>query len=190
MLNPRSSSFLGFGARGCPPLARMATQGHRQCHLVGARVLEVLEQTPSVRTVVLHARWSSYTRHNNGNNVLDTQGNPVKTSFLEEIDHTIGTLRERGYRVVLVGPVPEPGRPVPQTVMRRAWYEGQIPEISIPRDAYERRYAAVLQWLARWEDRGVSVVWPGQIFCGPERCPAIDSSGQVIFFDAHHLSAE
>jgi len=56
MLNPGSSSFLGFGASGCPPLARMATQGHRQCHLVGARVLEVLEQTPSVRTAVLHAR--------------------------------------------------------------------------------------------------------------------------------------
>ena len=122
--------------------------------------------------------------------MLDAQGSPVRASLLEEVDHAIGAPRERGYRVVLVGPVPEPGRPAPQTVMRRAWYEGQIPEIGIPRDAYDRRRAAALQWLARREDRGVSVVRPGQIFRGPERCPAIDSSGRVMFFDDRHLSAE
>jgi len=56
MLNFRISSFLGFGSSGCPPPARMTTQGYCQCYLVGARVLEVLEQISTVRTVALDVR--------------------------------------------------------------------------------------------------------------------------------------
>jgi hypothetical protein len=110
------------------------------------------------------------------------------------ISHTVGTLLERGVKVVLVYPIPEMGWNVPQVLLMRARRQNdpaaymQAEPISVSYEDFRRRtqrtYALYDHVVS---DPNLVRVYPEKVFCDQQRCFANQGS-QVFYRDDNHLS--
>lgn len=191
---------LGFGIdqRIDPGLTRQLS--YRYCAQYNDEMLHLALRSPTIRTVVISARWTNWR--------IGEPANPAEGDAdvrLRDRDGTADSVRanrpkwERGFfllvdrltsagkDVVIVGPLPEPPFNVPHHLyVERFGFAGH--QGSIPLAAYERRHRTILSIFARLSGRpAVSFIWPEQILCTNGQCPIIDH-GKPIYFDQDHLS--
>ncbi len=185
------------GGASCPPLLGVTTP-QPDCRAFNDAVMALAER-PQFSEIILEARWAKYAEGSTfgtepkGRIVLaddlgtDASAPDNRDVFLRGLLRTVGQLRDRGKKVVIVASVPEIGWPVPAVLARRALAEEK--GAAAPRvDAYLGRQDFVLQAFATMRQRFDTVVlYPHKILCVTGTCE-VSENGIPLYRDEHHLS--
>jgi peptidoglycan/LPS O-acetylase OafA/YrhL len=182
----------------CPPLwgVDRADSRDNRCRRHNDAVMEYV-LTTEIPMVILVARWSidaEGTRYGEeeGRDVFllddDTDGLSLAENrlvFARGVARTISRLRAAGRRVVVVGPVPEIGRDVPET-LARYHHRGIEKEFGPTRADFEARNGFVLDFFKR-HTRDVEFVYPHHVLCPHSPCSVV-RDGKPLYADDDHLS--
>lgn len=125
----------------CPPILGVlrADRGQQNCAASNAETIAWLRESPSVHTVILHARWPLVLtgRRAPGEagesaQFASPQGEPVRME--NALSATVSALRMMGKRVLLIGSVPELGLDVPQAFLAQSRLFGGFAMHRLPAD--------------------------------------------------------
>ncbi|HEX4080284.1 MAG TPA: acyltransferase family protein [Rhizomicrobium sp.] len=185
------------GGAACPPLLGVTTP-MPDCRAFNDAVA-ALARNPQIREVILESRWAKYAEGSTYGDepkgriaLLDDScrsGDPANNHevFLRGLERTVGELRNRGKKVVIVAAIPEIGWPVPAVLARRALAE-DTGAVAPGVGAYLQRQQFVLASLARLQHQyGATVLYPHRILCATGTCE-VALRGIPLYRDEHHLS--
>jgi peptidoglycan/LPS O-acetylase OafA/YrhL len=187
--------------RACPPLLGIERRSRTSCNAFNQAMLRMLARAPSVRTVVLAARWALDTEgaryaHESGDAVrlvdLAAAGDEARpnAAFVElGLSRTIEQLHRLGKRIVVVRTIPEVGYDVPSANFVAQVTGRDTGELVSPRFAdYRYRTRHVDAIFARLAQRlpPVAFVDPSRYLCAA-RCMVV-RSGHPLYRDDDHLS--
>ena len=157
------------GSPGCPPLMGESIEDQdaartQECRAMNEAILNLLSRDDSIRTVVLAAHWSLYAtgvryRRNVGEGRLgDNRTEPGSAAtneavFRRDLDEMVTMLARAGKEVVIVGPVPEVGHPVPWVLALAVWH-GRNLDIRPALDEFETRNSVILSVIAEIARQG------------------------------------
>jgi hypothetical protein len=182
----------------CPPLldVRWPISG---CAAFNSEVMGLVERR-RVPTVILAGMWANYaegTRFKHGLadgmvNILSDQLSVHQTVagnsavFARALRRTVDRLLAAGARVVIIGPVPEIGSAVPETLAKAEWFGGvkNIGPSDVEFRHRQRHVLTALEAVAHLEN--TDVIYPSQASC--ERDCAVERHGQALYIDDNHLS--
>lgn len=181
---------------GCPPilnLERLPNRIFRKCVSRFSAVDDILV-TPSIKTVILYARWARYdigpTPNEPQRNLnIFGDGDPAtnRPIFQDMVKHTVRTLRDRGLRVVIIAATPEAGFNV-QHEMTKNLMTGAHRHFTIDRTMFDDRQREVNRLLEELgQEDGVEVLYPGSLYCDGNTCKA-EKDGMSLYTDDNHLS--
>lgn len=192
-------SFRKYGLGALAPIAGVVQASDRDALAnleYSQAVLDQLLADQSIRTVILHARWSLY---NKGQNELGkTQGAPLRgqssatpealeSFYAARIRETVDKLLAAGKRVVLIYPIPEIGLNVPDYLAKRA-LAGEPVVSTLPDDSFGIRGDSVLKLLdSLGPDERIVRVRPHEKLIRDGRVTVL-VDGQSLFMDDDHLS--
>lgn len=160
VLPEQSLRQLNFG--GCPPLRSSLKRADPGCRKVTQAVFDAVEQT-RYDVVVVASRW--------------------KEHELPELGKMLGWLKQQSGQVVLVGPIVEYRRYLPDIIEGSSDPERAVVKYrSIP-DSLDRR----MRRLA--DDLGIRYVSLVDAMCEGDRCRLYDMTGDPIQWDNGHLTA-
>jgi peptidoglycan/LPS O-acetylase OafA/YrhL len=195
--NGREGYFAGEPS--CAPLMQVFRPDTPRCRDFNDHVLAFIKAHPEIDTVILMARWgknaAGTATADEGRGfvpISDPQGRARRPAdnaaiFARGLTRTVNALRAAHRNVVLVGPVPEIGAPVPQTLARLA-LAGDSRHIGPTLKKYLKREKGVLPLFHTMARRpGVSAVFPGHLLCASGRC-IVSKDGIPLYRDSHHLS--
>ena len=143
-------SFKYFGLGGQPPIldvVMLDDNKHATRLAYTADALDCIISDKNLRTVVLHARWSSYNKGKNEQQHTGkfgfyghafTERSELETFYGAQIKLTLQRLLSAGKTVVLVYPVPEAGINVPEYLAKRLIKGGAITSTIRCHDFYAR----------------------------------------------------
>jgi peptidoglycan/LPS O-acetylase OafA/YrhL len=188
---------------GCPPLvgARVLTDGHDsdpECARFNKGVLQTILIDPSVRFVVLSARWPLYmdARPPMGGfdppmTLEDQAGRGY--SLGAALDHTLGAIEAGGgkARVVVIGPVPELPFSVPSCMGQARRFDLDMAHCrTAPAMGSLARADPAIQQIEAAVSRhpAVRAVFPSRQLCSAQACRTVQD-GVLLYYDADHLSA-
>lgn len=203
----RAGTALGLSGRiasypACPTLLgidRLDQPPSHDCSEFNRLVLQELANTPSVHTVVLVSRWGLC-----ANGLRPEGGKPCylgrdeddvqsfstdQQLFRSGLASTVATLSQMGKQVILVAPIPEFRRSVPETLARAVLYNEPL-RLTLTRTEYMRRQQRVFATFDEMRARfGVKVVYPHQLLCRTGHC-AMTAKGVPLYADDDHLSRQ
>ncbi len=196
ILNGSAARGTLIGRVACPGLINddwSSPLGKASCTAANRDVRTLLEQTPSIRHVVLAGRWALYAgediaggrRNDAGASVYATL---TKGALAASLKRTVDLLRTKGITVTLVGPVPEWQDNV--AVHRiRAKIRSEAYDHVLPLADFLKSQAFVLETFAPYaEQNGVTVVLPHTAFCNTlgDCRPVVND--RIAYWDANHLN--
>ena len=124
-------AFRKFGQGALPPVmgvVQTSESNPDERLRITRETLDLLVADRSIHTVLLHARWSLYNRGQNENHdvarasffgVSFDSPDKAEAFYFSKIRETIDKLVASGKRVVVIGPVPEVGRTVPDMLAKQ-----------------------------------------------------------------------
>lgn len=213
-LAERGIGFRRLTYSGCPPVLdvyRVDTKSESFCHEFNRRVFEHVVGDPTIRHVVLVARWPQYlerARFDNGeggvelggDNYVDGLENGVKTRndevqrrrvVMARYRETVERYLQAGKQVVLVYPVPEVGYDTPVYLAKKMLFEGGSGIVlSTSQAAYAARNRNTIAAFDAIDHEHLVRVRPSEIFCNnelPGRCIA-NKGQEVFYYDDDHLA--
>lgn len=184
LLERHNTTGVLLPANGCLP-----TPGANidpACFPIAAANLQSVLSVPA-KIVVIGFRWPAP-----GDTLYDAQGRPAPDRDLSvtitAVDDLVARLRAGGKRVILLGPIAEPGWDVASEGSRLlafGWKGGK----PFWRDAvaFRAAYAPLLTHYAA--DPSVIFVRPDQVQCGPRHCDFV-RGGLSLFADSNHVSQQ
>ena len=196
---------------GCPPsfnLWRHDLASGGKCHIHYSEVIETLQATPSITSVIVSARFALYlnsTRfdnHEGGVEIGKTAEviyddlmyrdtvRPLEQRAAAVEDGIIAfftALSELGIEIYVFTSVPEVGWDVPKIAGWR-YRAGDAGEVTTQRSVYDQRIAATESLRARLRAlSGVTLLDSSQPFCNEMVCYATEE-GFPLYHDTNHLS--
>jgi peptidoglycan/LPS O-acetylase OafA/YrhL len=191
-------------SNGCPPLVgvyRPDPDPGAECLHFAAAAVELLRDHPEIGVVMLVARWARYAEGTGfGDEGADTyllatsseratSGADNRDLFRRAVHRTLATLTDMGRRVVVIGPVPEIGRAVPEVLAKAAWRNRAV-DLDLDEARFLERQSWVLATFAAlagppW----VAVRYPAERLCANGRCQAVTDDGRPLYFDDNHVSS-
>lgn len=190
----------------CPPLlgamrVEITGQERHDCKKFNDSVIDLLTNDVNIKTVILTARWTKYTEGQNRSNEGDfaylTNENfkePSKKNsrdvFSVALNETVKKLVTSGKKVILIGPVPEPGYPVPDCLAKTQSplfknLKCENPPKSVV-DSDTRFSDETLKEIKK-EFPQVSIYLPVEAICDENTCP-VEIDGAPLYRDKDHLS--
>lgn len=205
------SAFLFAAAADCPigigfaistktATTLTTTPSYRYCARYNDEMLQLALADPSIDQIVLSSRWTNWRIGEPGSAVEtpldirleDASGISISSNGNAEVFERgfvrlVQTLTRAGKKVYIVGPLPEPGFDVPQTLFV-AQFGLITPPDPMPIKAFERRHSKILSILGRVEDLdGVKMIWPHRELCDGNQCMLLEND-ELLYFDHNHLS--
>ncbi len=181
---------------GCPPTLSLGSRPNlifQKC-LDRYAPAEAILATPTIKTVILYARWARYDIDLTSNeqhrslNILGN-GNP-KTNrpfFQDVLKNTIRILKDKGLRVVIIASTPEAGFNVQHEMIKNLMI-GANRHFTIDRGMFDDRQREVNRFLEELvREYGVEVLYPGSLYCDGNTCKA-EKDGMSLYADDNHLS--
>ena len=185
---------------GCPPLIGVERSDNGDCREFNETVAELLRKRPDLDEVILAARWSRtalgtpYAREEPREIAWLRDDNSTTDSFDENrvvfrrgLERTLSFLFHEHKKIVVIGPVPEVGWPVPETLAKLRLLHSSFdmrPEVT--QFKYRQQYVlSVIEALRR--KYSVTVLSPSEILCGPTHCD-VQGNGRSYYMDVQHLS--
>ncbi len=170
-------------ANGCLP--SVSVNIDRDCLGTAAANLAAVLRLPEAHTVILGLNWEH-------DELVDAQGHVLDNrdgqALIAGLDDLVGRLTAAGRRVVLIGPLAEPGWDVPSVRARElAFGRPAAHGESIPRREFTARFGAAIGHFGDRSD--VTLVRPDLLQCPDERCYYV-LAGRSLFADSNHLSGE
>ena len=184
ILSARRQTGLLVPLNGCLPTVQANIS--LACVAAAAQNLAEVLRLPHVQTVIIGLTWN----HPPGE-LVDVEGHASdyaqSQAFLSAIDDLIDRLHGAGKRVVLIGPVAEPGYDAASVVSRQLAFGHPLdrPAYTNATDFHERFDAAIQHFEAR---KDVAFVRPDRIQCIGERCNYF-IEGHALFADSNHIAA-
>lgn len=196
--------FVQITRSGCPPLAGARVLVNRiessSCMTFLAQALEFVTHDPRIGVVVLASRWPLLTE------TVANEGGPT-VHLLEDRSGELGKEGSRrafeialrrvsaailasGKELVVIGPIPEMGRHVPDCLVRRAMPLGAFSDCGASAvEVLEReRFAtSAIERLAR-EVPSIRTFFPAEVLCRGGRCRSV-LDGAVLYLDDDHLTS-
>lgn len=198
----RSGVFAGYS--GCPPILgiqRISTGP--ACSMFNESVWYSLEGRTDIPLVILGARWSISVE---GTRYRSEAGNDVRLEWIggseahsgdfdnasiveAGLNATVARILATERNVILLGPVPEIGRNVPNASARQVLLGWSHPA-SVTRQEFEARAGRTERILMRVADahEGVRYVSLSDLFCDAHRCRTTSAEGQPLYVDDDHIS--
>lgn len=195
-----------FTRSWCMPFRNFAILGARRdsCLAVIASATDQILARPEIKTVVLQAQWANSIEGRRWPEKVthpyvyapDGDQSHVEAAVALNPDHfrramvaTLEELRAAGKRVIVILPVPEHERDVPDAAARAQ-------SLGLPPDMFRlelERYMArnglartILQDVAA--AFGATVIDPMPLYCDATECRTVDATGQALYSDGNHLS--
>lgn len=203
----RAGAVLGLSGRiasypACPTLLgmdRLDQPPSHDCSEFNTLVLDVLRNSPSIHTVFLVSRWglcANGRRPEGGTPCYLGRDEDDAKSFASDrllfqsgLAATVRTLRGMGKQVILVGPIPEFRRNVPETLARAQLYS-EPAQIALSLPDYLRRQRGVFRAFDQMQHRfAVKIIYPHQLLCRTGNC-AMTARGVPLYSDDDHLSRQ
>jgi peptidoglycan/LPS O-acetylase OafA/YrhL len=158
----------------CPPALNYVWGSRPYCAADNARVLNFLQRSPAVTTVVLVSRHLYHQRR-------------VGDLYAAVLVATVLELTAVGKNVVVLGPTPDYYEAVPLVAARMKW-RGVEGLATIARQEWDEQRLQVTPLMKTLSTiPGVRVVNPETVFCDPTICRFI-KGGKVMLFDDNHPS--
>jgi peptidoglycan/LPS O-acetylase OafA/YrhL len=196
----KSGVFVGRVA--CAPVIDIERIDEPDCIRQNAKIMDYIVSSPSIRTVILSARWalwaegSRYKRESRKPSTVylatlggNSPGQPQNRMVLAFGMHeTLTALRAAGKDVWLIGPVPEVGYSVPKSMYVQKLGINPNLEIRPTREELQRRQNFVISLFESLEKEfRVRVIWPDAKLCDQQFCQ-IEENGTPLYIDDNHLS--
>jgi hypothetical protein len=148
--------------------------------------LEAVERLPRVETLIIALTWW----HDRGG-LVDASGkqldNTRNSALIATIDDLIARLHARGKRVVLVGPIVQPGWDVASELSRELAFGRPVQRpLELPTAEFMRQFGETLRHFS--DRRDVSLARPDLVQCDAESCRFV-IDGRSLFADSSHLAA-
>lgn len=189
-----------LGGPVLPPYTGVPESFEKVCVPFREAAFARIAANPSIRTVILIARWSIHSDLT-GFGAADReriapfrhQGwfrdarRAARESFATAVPQTIAALEAAGKKVVILLSIPEARQPVPEA-MARASLTGAPLTVAARRQDFLEYTVFPRQVLERAAlEQGVTLVDPATVLCPDERC-RIGEAGRPFYFDDDHLS--
>lgn len=210
----------GFGLlsvtySGCPPIENLYRRdqgpGH-QCHEINSQSFAYALNNPSIKYMVLVARWSIYIEGSPFDNAEGgvEYGDPVLLDLVDgnadrrissqfnrrkivkdRYVNSINKLIRAGKKVIIVYPVPEVGWDVPRTLAKMRFHESGADTITTSYRVFlGRNWEVTRLFDSLGDDSRIFSVRPERYFCnilGSGRC-VTELDGKLLYRDDDHLS--
>nr|MEC6697794.1 acyltransferase family protein [Sphingobium sp. SJ10-10] len=203
----QAGDALGLSGRiasypACPTLLgldRLDQPPSHDCSAFNAQVLAMLRDNPTIHTVFLVSRWGlcANGRRPEGGTpcYLGRDENDDKSLsqdallFRSGLKETVGTLTAMGERVILVAPIPEFRRNVPESLARAELYS-EPAQLVLSRADYLRRQRQVFGVFDEMQRRfAVGIIYPHHLLCRSGQCATM-AHGVPLYSDDDHLSRQ
>ena len=203
----QAGDALGLSGRiasypACPTLLgldRLDQPPSHDCSAFNAQVLAMLRDNPTIHTVFLVSRWGlcANGRRPEGGTpcYLGRDENDDKSLswdallFRSGLNETVGTLTAMGKRVILVAPIPEFRRNVPESLARAELYS-EPAQLVLSRADYLRRQRQVFGVFDEMQRRfAVGIIYPHHLLCRSGQCATV-AHGVPLYSDDDHLSRQ
>src|SRR5262249_14457725 len=148
---------------------------------------------------IFAARWATYARgvfvrFEEDPKIYLNDAQSHEVSFAEDarvfrraLKRTVELLRAEGRRVFIIGPWPEPGLRVPETLARGRMF-GTSVDFGPTSPEFLGRQAPVFDAFRQFAgDEGVEIIPTHEDFCASGRCKVAES-GVPLYWDDDHLS--
>lgn len=193
----------------CGPFANLAPLSNvyylrpwaEACLDFNRSVLDYLQQTPSIKTVVLSSPFHQYLRKEYGKHHWRSLSIVDETLVEQDVSEelaatamvtTIRQLRTLGKNVLLVAPPPSSGFNTGACLERKA--QGKLVigaptgDCSIPQADYQRFFALTQAFLRRVQkETGIRVISFDSVLCDSMRC-VTQLDGKLLYVDSGHLT--
>jgi hypothetical protein len=196
--------FVQLTHLGCPPLAGARVLVDRiespSCTRFQARALEFVTRDPRSGVVVLASRWPVFTETvaNEGGptyHLVDDRAAELgeessRRVFADALGRVSAAIRAAGKELVVIGPIPEVGRHVPDCLVRRAMPFGAPSDCGVSAVevlARERFATSEIERLSR-EVPSIRTFFPAEVLCERGRCRSV-LNGEVLYLDDDHLTS-
>jgi len=151
------------------------------------RNLAEVMSLPKAGTVIIGLTWSHAP-----NGLVDSRGhmldNENNRALVTALDALIAQLQAAGKRVVLIGPIAEPGWDVASTVSRQLAFGHPLDrEISAPKTEFTARFGEAIEHFSARKD--IAFPRPDQIQCLTDRCNYL-IDGRSLFSDSNHIAVQ
>jgi peptidoglycan/LPS O-acetylase OafA/YrhL len=195
---------LNLSSNGCVPFLNVSRPGRDltgECSKFNDKVLSMLEAHPEIAKIVLIAHWSAYAEGTTYGSASE------QTLYLATADHMARSLAENqdnyesaltrtlqaiaslGREIVIIGPIPEIGRDVPNVLAKAQW-RGQPLDLRITTRDYRVRQRFVFESFARAGDEvDLRFYSPQDRFCPNGFCDVVGETGLPLYFDDSHVSS-
>ncbi|MEO6379465.1 MAG: acyltransferase family protein [Caulobacteraceae bacterium] len=169
---------------GCLPT--LTVNISQSCVPAAQQNLTSILALPKVTTVVLGLTWT-YPR---SGVLMDPQGRMVDNlndmALAAGIDDLIARLKAAGKRVVLIGPIAEPGYDIASDLGRTLAFNRRVTEPTfLPLSQFNAEFGPIIAHLAARQD--VVFVRPDLVQCAAGRCDYV-IGGHALFSDSNHLA--
>jgi len=187
---------------GCaPPLGvnSLRSREKNRCRGFNDAVLNAILEEDSLQTVILAARWAlpaegvRYKNESKKKIFITDDLSPEaslgenKAVFVRGLERTLKALRSAGRRVVIVGPVPEPGFNVPRALAMQQRTDTRR-DIAPRFDEFLERQGFVLRTLEDLANKyDAMLIFPHEVLCDRSTC-SVERDGYPMYSDEHHLS--
>jgi peptidoglycan/LPS O-acetylase OafA/YrhL len=194
-------AVLSFDMPSQPPIlevigARHSDREKRAGYLDS--VVNRLTGTPEIETVILHCRWTFYTRgehqaaHEPPPGIYRHPFHTVEDQeqfILERFNETMELLLKAGKKIVLIHPIPELSNNVPDLIAKFAAV-GKLPPDESEAYEYHHYNQATIRMLDAWAGHpGVTVVHPDRKLLNHGKVKIRDGD-KLLYRDDDHLSVD
>ena len=199
-----NKAFKYFGLSAVPPVPGVIVEGSVGGNVTDKErwdysesVMKELLRNESLSTVVLHARWSQHNRGKNEHKQTKpltffgqhfSSQSELDAYYGEHIRATVRALLNAGKRVVVIGPIPEVGVNVPDTLLRQQ-FRGEPLAQTMDASGFYERQRFVLDTLSTLEPNArLMVIMPHERLLEGNRV-RIMADGKPLYRDDDHISA-
>jgi hypothetical protein len=198
----------GSSCMPVPGVRNTALKRAEYCAIHNDLMLAHMLADPDLRVVVIFAYWNSYVESRDFDNragalvrdrlvavpleaaddLPDADRIAALTAHFRE---ALVRLTKAGKRVVILGPIPEPGFDLPDRLARDLWLgldPAQHTEYPEPAFADYATAARTMLTGAAQDLPGVVILDPAPLFCTPGGACRVVRDGRPLYFDANHLS--
>jgi peptidoglycan/LPS O-acetylase OafA/YrhL len=183
ILAGRGLTGLLLNVNACLPTVQANVS--RECIDTARRNLDEVMKLPRARLIVLGLSWDFATDGLVGpeGRVLDNRDDRALVAALDDL---ITQIVRAGKKVVLIGPIAEPGWDVASTISRQLAFGHPVVRATFtPASDFKRRFGTVI---SHFEGRGdVGLARADQVQCHNQRCDYI-LEGRSLFSDDNHIA--
>ena len=206
-----TTNRLGINAtsNGCAPLLgawRPGDDAPRKCAQFNDAVLKLIQQTPTLRTVILAGRWGVYAqgtryKYESGSDLLlvdELTPKPFDHSNLKSnadvwtrsISRTVNALLTTNVQIVIIDSVPEIGWDTPNVMARARWLNRELNIAPTVAEFNSRQQAvrSTLLALAQQTPERLDTLKPADALCNQNLCN-FSRNNQPLYIDEDHLSS-